>query len=173
MLALALLGLAAAHGGPHPPEFVCNHNTDDVTLGLPDPSDVGDHARRMLQSTYGPIRITFDFTRLSPLNDNQRTAIEKVVQTASNYFAKVLSVPQTSGANRLSGGQTTCGSEVVFTSSDINNGFQNSDLHIFVTYVNNPSSTFLAYASPCTLNNNYRPNTGKVVFNSYYLSANY
>ena len=66
----------------------------------------------------------------------------------------------------IPGGQSTCGTEVVYSQTDIQQGFQNSDLHIFVSYVNQPSSQFLAYASPCSLNNNYRPNTGKVVFNS-------
>jgi leishmanolysin len=170
LIALALTGLVTAHSLD---DFECNHNTDDFTLGVPDESEIGDHNRRMLAATYTPLRITFDFSRLSTLSANQQDTIQKTVKQAANFFKKVLSVPSTTTKNMIPSGQSTCGTEITFSSSDKTNGFANSDLHLYVTFVNNPSSSYLAYASPCSLNNNYRPNTGKVVFNSAYLASSY
>jgi hypothetical protein len=81
-------------------------------------------------------------------------------------FAQVLKVQSTIGNNKIPSGQTTCGSGITFSASDISVGFANSDLHIFVTYVTDSTSQYLALASACSLNVNLRPNTGMITFNA-------
>jgi proprotein convertase subtilisin/kexin type 5 len=119
--------------------------------------------------------VTQDFTRLAGLSPTLQSLLKSEVLLASQFFQNVLQIPAPNPLlnNTLPSGSVSCAPEINYTASDISYGFPNSDLHLFVTYTNDSTSNLLAYASACTLNALYRPNTGKVVFNLFYINSNY
>jgi proprotein convertase subtilisin/kexin type 5 len=138
-------------------------------------SEEAQHTRRNLQiNAYQPIRITTDFSRLQSLPTSVQDVLQKQVEIAAEFFADILQVPvqPSPGNNTLPPDNFNCGSEIAYSGDDILYGFADSDLHLFISTINDPNSNLLAYASACTLNSLYRPNTGKVIFNLYYLDPN-
>lgn len=94
------------------------------------------------------------------------------MDTAIKFFSdNLLVLPNTQ--NTLILNSTTCGEETIapeFKTLGVNN----SDLHIFVRFVDDPTSNFLAYAGGCLLGGSAvqgRVIAGRVVYNLHYMNV--
>jgi hypothetical protein len=84
---------------------------------------------------------------------------------SAQLFGDLLQVPVSTANNTITGGGTGCGSEVVYPPHDLLYGIPESDLHIYVALIDDPTQNYTIYGTSCTLNTYYRPNIGKIVFN--------
>lgn len=95
----------------------------------------------------------------------------KLTEAVKTYLSNVLKVVRSTSNLIIS--SSTCGSFTV-PSADKTTGIANSDLHIYITITNEPSSNYLAYASACRLSSTLnRPVFGYVNFNVAYLADEY
>jgi len=103
------------------------------------------------------------------ITPNQKTYLTSVVQTAVKFLSNFLKVVPTTGNNILcSGDLATCLSDVNVPINDRTTGIPNSDLHLYIIYVNDPNSSYLANAGWCSFYETeslLRPNFGRIKFN--------
>ncbi|KAL4472693.1 hypothetical protein ABPG74_018642 [Tetrahymena malaccensis] len=124
--------------------------------------------RKLYNSEPQPIRITFDFKELdNPNNGNGMTLkkkeyIKKIMQASQIYLSKFIKVYPRKKPNKFNWDGDTC-YDIKLDQSIKSIGIENSDLHILVTYLNDPNSIILANAVWCSLDP--QPNIGRVQFN--------
>lgn len=111
-----------------------------------------------------PMRVTFNFDRLNNayLNDTTSPApstgnktqlvefIKKQADAASLYIQHLIKIVPATLIKFPNYNPATCGS-VTVPSADVTTGLNDSDLHIYVNYEYNTTSTYLAFASMCVI----------------------
>ncbi|EAR86012.1 leishmanolysin family protein (macronuclear) [Tetrahymena thermophila SB210] len=124
--------------------------------------------RKLQSSEPQPIRITLDFKELDNpkngegLTPNIKEYLKKIMYAAQTYLNKLIKVIPRQKPIKYNWSGDTCYD--VKVSEEIKTvGIDNSDIHIFVTYANQPNTTYLANAIWCQLDPN--PNVGRVKFN--------
>ncbi|KAL4438374.1 hypothetical protein ABPG74_009413 [Tetrahymena malaccensis] len=127
------------------------------------------YGNRNLQSSEPqPIRITLDFKELDNpengegLTPNLKEYIKRLMYAAQTYLNKLIKVNPRQKPIKYNWSGDTC-YDVKVTEQIKTVGIDNSDLHIYVTYANQPNTTYLANAIWCQLDPN--PNVGRVKFN--------
>ncbi|EGR27277.1 leishmanolysin family protein, putative [Ichthyophthirius multifiliis] len=130
-----------------------------------------DQPRNLQTGTPQPYRITADYSPIdlvSPvtITTEQKNYLITLVETTKIYFANLIKVIPKSGNNKFPSGWSTTCINVAVPSADQTIGIPNSDLHLYITYQNNPTSTVLASASFCAIDSIFqRPNFGRIQFN--------
>ncbi|KAL4478294.1 hypothetical protein ABPG72_009530 [Tetrahymena utriculariae] len=132
--------------------------------------NLDDDANRRLQSTAPRnIKITYDmsyFNNLNmtdPVNVSFKQNCEKALKVALQYFNDLLTiVPKPAGGMKWNLGPT-CGLVTVPDADKTTD--KDSDLHLYVSFTDEPTKTFLAYAGWCRFLRTLGPSHGTVNFN--------
>ncbi|KAL4453890.1 hypothetical protein ABPG74_003773 [Tetrahymena malaccensis] len=132
--------------------------------------------RNLGVQTIQPIRITTDFSRLSPqqggpaISQAQINYLISVSTTVVNFVSNLIKVQPNMSNNIFNTLQTNDGTciTVAPSQSDKTTGIANSDLHLYFIFNSDPSAGYLANAGFCNLQQTatyFRPNFGRVLFN--------
>ncbi|EGR26987.1 leishmanolysin family protein, putative [Ichthyophthirius multifiliis] len=116
-----------------------------------------------------PIRITIDYSRIEQTNDltqSQIKIIKKLIGLSSDYFSQMLKITPLKGNNKypkyLSG---ECNG-IIIPENDKQIGIPNSDLHIYIFYMNDNKDDSRANANACAFQEiTYRPIFGRIQIN--------
>ncbi|KAL4438372.1 hypothetical protein ABPG74_009411 [Tetrahymena malaccensis] len=124
--------------------------------------------RKLQQYDPQPIRITLDFQELdNPMNGggmtpNVKEYLKKIMYAAQIYLAKLIKVYPRQQPIKISMNQEKC-HDITLPENIKTTGIYDSDIHIYVTFLNNANYTALANAIWCQLDPN--PTVGRVQFN--------
>ncbi|EAR98413.2 leishmanolysin family protein (macronuclear) [Tetrahymena thermophila SB210] len=132
--------------------------------------NLDDDANRRLQGTAPRnIKITYDMSFFNNLNMTDPVNVafkqnsEKALKVALQYFSDLLTiVPKPAGAMKWNLGPT-CGLVTVPDADKTTD--KDSDLHLYISYTDEPTKTFLAYAGWCRFLRVLGPSHGTVNFN--------
>ncbi|KAL4438375.1 hypothetical protein ABPG74_009414 [Tetrahymena malaccensis] len=156
------------------PQFVNSCLQDEVDMSKIVPKDYLETFdenfgnRKLYKSDPQPIRITLDFKELDNpqngegLTPNVKEYIKKIMFAAQTYLNKLIKVYPRQQPNKFIWGNDEC-YDVLIPEYVKTYGVDQSDLHIFVTYSNEPKYSYLANATWCQLDPN--PNIGRVKLN--------
>ncbi|EAR96681.1 leishmanolysin family protein (macronuclear) [Tetrahymena thermophila SB210] len=132
--------------------------------------------RNLGAQTIQPIRITTDFSRLSPkpelppITNNQVNYLKTVSTTVVNFVSNFIKVQPNTSNNIFDPKQSIDGTCITVKplKKDRTDGVSDSDLHLYFIYTSDPDAGFLANAGFCNLQQGetyLRPNFGRVLFN--------
>ncbi|KAL4497778.1 hypothetical protein ABPG72_000533 [Tetrahymena utriculariae] len=173
---------AFAHQG-----YACSHDYDDLIQETyknlnehfkqnPISTSEEESNRNLGSQTIQPIRITTDFSRLSPqqggpaITSDQIAYLTSLSATVVNFLTNFIKVQPNTRNNVFNNKQTNDGTCITVTPSqnDQTIGIPNSDLHLYFIFSKDPSAGYLANAGFCNLQQTstyFRPNFGRVLFN--------
>lgn len=116
-----------------------------------------------------PIRIVTDTSALNGLQAPIRSLIEdNILPTAISFFQKRLKVMPQQGPIKFPSNFKRCQTASI-PQEHLTNGVPDADLVLYVTFLNEPKDTYLAWATSCLTGDgstNYRPMAGQINFNS-------
>ncbi|KAL4485599.1 hypothetical protein ABPG73_015391 [Tetrahymena malaccensis] len=129
-----------------------------------------DENERHLQNTKPRnFKITYDmayFDKLPNTPEMQifRRSCEKAIKIASNFFSNLITiVPKPTGSMKWDLRGNKCGEATVPVADKTTD--KDSDLHLYITFTDEPQETYLAYAGWCRFLRIVGPTHGQVNFN--------
>ncbi|KAL4452842.1 hypothetical protein ABPG74_002407 [Tetrahymena malaccensis] len=130
---------------------------------------INENERHLQKSKPRNFKITYDmayFDKLPNTPDMQmiRSSCEKAIKIASNFFSNLITiVPKPAGSMQWDLKLNKCG-EASIPAADKTTD-KDSDLHLYITFTEEPQDTYLAYAGWCRFIKALGPTHGKVNFN--------
>lgn len=110
-----------------------------------------------------------DTSGLQGLDPAVKSLIEQnILPTATNFFQKRIKVMPQKGPIKFPSNFGNCQTAKV-PAAHIQNGVADADLVLYVTHLNEPKDTYLAWATACLngdASTNFRPMAGQINFNS-------
>ncbi|EAR98426.1 leishmanolysin family protein (macronuclear) [Tetrahymena thermophila SB210] len=130
---------------------------------------IDENERHLQNAKPRNFKITYDMAYFDNLPNTPEMQIfrrncEKAIKIASNFFNKLITiVPKPKGSMKWDLRRDKCG-EATIPAADKTTD-KDSDLHLYVTFTNEPQETYLAYAGWCKFVRIIGPTHGQVNFN--------
>ncbi|KAL4485598.1 hypothetical protein ABPG73_015390 [Tetrahymena malaccensis] len=154
----------------HQQKHICAHEIMNEQLDQEIVDFIVYENDRNLQSTDPRnLKITYDMAYFSNLSNNLeiqtfRSYCEKSIIIASNFFSNLITiVPKPAGSMKWDSKSDTCGKATVPSVDKATD--KDSDLHLYITFSDNPQETYLAYAGWCRSLISRGPTHGHINFN--------
>ncbi|EAR98436.2 leishmanolysin family protein, putative (macronuclear) [Tetrahymena thermophila SB210] len=130
---------------------------------------VDENERHLQNAKPRNIKITYDMAYFNTLPNTPemqifRRSCEKAIKIASNFFSNLITIiPKPKGSMKWDLRHNNCGEAIIPTADKTTD--KDSDLHLYITFTNEPQETYIAYAGWCRFLRVIGPTHGQVNFN--------